>query len=78
LEKINAHTSLAREQDQLEMIRILHAARVESGNGKVLDLGLLLNQVKGIFKPDEEGPEEDVTLQAALLPVCQPRKVSIS
>ncbi len=26
LEKINAHASLAREQDRLEMIRILHAA----------------------------------------------------
>jgi hypothetical protein len=39
---------------------------VESGNGKVLDLELLLNQVGGIFKPDKEGLEEDVTLQAAL------------
>ncbi len=49
------------------MIRILHAARVESGYGKVLDLELLLNQVEGIFKPDKEGMmEEDVTLQAAL------------
>ncbi len=27
LEKINAHASFAREQDRLEMIRILHAAR---------------------------------------------------
>jgi hypothetical protein len=33
------------EQDRLEMIRILHAARVESGNGKKLNLALLLNQV---------------------------------
>ncbi len=48
------------------MIRILHAARVESGNGEVLDLELLLNQAGGIFEPDEEDPEEDVTLQAAL------------
>ncbi len=48
------------------MIRILHAARVESGNGRVLDLELLLNQVKGIFKPDEDGLEEDISLQTAL------------
>jgi hypothetical protein len=66
LEKINAHASFAREQDRLEMIRILHAARVESGNGRVLDLELLLKQVGGISKPDEDGPEEDITLQAAL------------
>ena len=61
LEKINSHASFAREQDWLEMIRILQPARVESGNGKVLDLELLLNQVGGIFKPDKEGTEEDVT-----------------
>ncbi len=48
------------------MIRILHAARVESGNKKKLDLELLLNQVGGIFKPDEEATEEDGNLQAAL------------
>jgi hypothetical protein len=66
LEKSNAHASFAREQDRLEMIRILHAARVESGNCKVLDLELWLNQVGGIFKPDEDGQEDDVTLQAAL------------
>jgi hypothetical protein len=66
-EKINAHASFAREQDRLEMIRILHSARVESGNGKVLDLELLLNQVGVIFKPKEDGLEEDVALQAALL-----------
>ncbi len=65
LEKINAHASFIKEQDLSKMIRILHAARVKSGNGKVLDLELLLNQVGVIFKPDEEGPEEDVTLQAA-------------
>jgi hypothetical protein len=45
LEKINLQASFAKEQDQLEMIRILHAARVESGNGKKLDLELLFNQV---------------------------------
>ncbi len=33
---------------------------------KVLDLELLLNQARGIFKPDEEGLEEDITLQAAV------------
>ncbi len=36
------------------MIRILHAARVESGNGKMLDLELLLNQVGGIFNQDTD------------------------
>jgi hypothetical protein len=66
VEKINSHVSSTREQDQLETIRVLHAARVESGNGKVLDLELLLNQVGVIFKSNEEGQEEDITLQAAL------------
>jgi hypothetical protein len=61
LEKINAHGSFAREQDLLEMIQILLAAHVESGNGKVLDLELLLNQVWGIFRPDDGGLEEDIT-----------------
>jgi hypothetical protein len=65
LEKINSHASFAREQDRLEIFRILHAARVESGNGKKLDLEVLFNQVGGIFKPDEEATEEDGTLQAA-------------
>ena len=48
------------------MIQTLHAERVESWNGKVLDLELLLNQVRGIFKPNEDGLEEDITLQTAL------------
>ncbi len=39
---------------------------MESGNGKVLDLELLLNQVGGIFKPDEEVTEEFVSLLAVL------------
>ena len=57
LERINAHASFAREEDRLEMIRILHSARVESGGGKILDLEIRLNQVGGIFKPeDETGP----------------------
>ncbi len=66
LEKINPHVSFDRDQDLLEMIWILHAARVESGNGKVLDFELLVNQFGGLFKPDKEAKEEDVTLQAAL------------
>jgi hypothetical protein len=54
------------------MIRILHAAHVESGNGKKLDLELLLNQVWGTFKPDEKATEEDGTLQATLsAQLCQ-------
>jgi hypothetical protein len=57
LEKINAHASFAGEEDLLEMIRTLHAARVESGSGKILDLELLLNQVGEIFKPEDEGPD---------------------
>jgi hypothetical protein len=73
LEKSNSHASFAREQDRLEIILILHAARVKSGNGKMLDLELLLNQVGGIFKPDKEAKEEDCTLQAALsAQVCKP------
>ncbi len=52
LEKINSQVSFAKEQDRLEMIRKLHAARMESGNGKKLDLELLFNQIRGIFKPD--------------------------
>ena len=48
------------------MIRVLHAACVESGNGKILDLKLLLNRIGGIYKPDEEAPENDDSFQAAL------------
>ena len=36
------------------------------GDGKTLDLELLLNQIGGIFKPDEEASEDDDTLQAAI------------
>ena len=39
---------------------------MESGNGKILDLGLLLNPIGGIFKPEEEESEDDDSLQAAL------------
>ena len=66
LEKIKSQAVFAREQDRLEMIRILHTARVEAGDGKDLDLELLLNQIGGIFKPDEEATENDESLQAAL------------
>ena len=54
LEKINSQAIFGREQDRLEIIRVLHAARVEAGNGKNLDMEILLNQVGGIFKPEEE------------------------
>ena len=33
LEKINSQAVFAREQDRLEMIRTLHAARVDADNG---------------------------------------------
>ncbi len=39
---------------------------MESGNGKKLDLELLFNLTGGTFKPDEDGMEEDCSLQAAL------------
>ena len=48
------------------MIRVLHAARVEAGNGKDLDMEILLNQVGGIFKPEEEAAGDEESLQAAL------------
>ena len=58
--------TFAREQDRLEVIRISHAARVDPGNDKTLDLELLLNQIGGIFKPDDEAPWDDDILQVAL------------
>ncbi len=48
------------------MIRILHAARVEAGNEKDLDMEILLNQVGGIFKAEEEATSNEDSLQAAL------------
>ena len=45
LEKINSQAVFGREQDRLEMIRILHAASVDAGNGRDLDMEILLNQV---------------------------------
>ena len=66
LEKINSQAVFAREQDRLEMIRILHAARVDSDNGKTLDLEIILNLVGGIFKPEDESAGDEASLQAAL------------
>ena len=48
------------------MIRVLHAARVEAGNGKDLDMEILLNQVGGIFKAEDEAASHEDSLQAAL------------
>jgi hypothetical protein len=53
------------------MIRILHAARVESRKGKTLDLGLLLNQIGGICKN-----LVDKVAQRSLAPVQKRDKVS--
>ena len=66
LEKINSQAVFAREHERLEMIRVLHAARVEAGNGKDLDMEILLNQVGGIFKAEEETANNEDSLQAAL------------
>ena len=48
------------------MIIILHAARVDSENGRDLDMEILLNQVSGIFKAEEEAGSNEDSLQAAL------------
>ena len=66
MEKINSQAVFGREQDRLEMIRILHAARVEAGNGRDLDMEMLLKQVGGIFKAEEEAASNEDSLQAAL------------
>ena len=66
LEKINSQAVFAREQDRLEMIRVLHAARVEADNGKDLDMEILLNLIGGIFKPEDEAAGDEESLQAAL------------
>ena len=66
LEKINSQAVFAREQDRLEMIRTLHAARVDADNGTILDMEILLNLIGGIFKPDEEAAVDDESLQAAM------------
>ena len=59
LERINSQTVFGRDHERLEMIRILHAARVEAGNGKDLDMEILLNQVGGIFKAEEESTSNE-------------------
>ena len=68
LEKINSQAVFGLEQDRLEMKRVLHVARAEAGNGKDLDMEILLNQVGGIFKTDseEEAAGDEESLQAAL------------
>ena len=48
------------------MIRVLHAARVDSDNGKTLDMEIILNLVGGIFKPEDESAGDEASLQAAL------------
>ena len=65
LNSIIIASSFERQQDWRETTRIIHAERVEQRKGKVLDLELLFNQIKLVFKPDEEQPEVDRT-QAAL------------
>ena len=66
LETFNLQAVFAQEQDRLEMIRVLHAARLESDNGKDLDMEILLNLIGGIFKPEDEAAGEYTSLQAAL------------
>lgn len=56
-------TFFVREQDLLEFF---YATCVDSGNGKNLDLELLLNKIGEIFKPNGEAPEEDESLQVTL------------
>ena len=68
LEKINAQKVFAREKDGLEMIIILHAARVDSGNGETLDLELLLNQIGGIFKPMRRHQKRTIHYKQHYLP----------
>ena len=48
------------------MITILLAARVETDNGKDLDMEILLNLIGGIFKPEDEAAGDEKSLQAAL------------
>ena len=56
LEMINSQAVFAREQDRLEMIRILHAARVEADNGKDLDMEILLNLIGVFLNPKMRRP----------------------
>jgi hypothetical protein len=58
LEKINTHASFAIEEDLLKMFQTPHAARVEHAAGMArywtLPVEIILNQVGGIFKPEDE------------------------
>ncbi len=45
LEMIILQATFAKEQDRLEMTRIMHATRVEVGGRKTLDLELLFSQI---------------------------------
>ena len=42
LERINSQAVFGREHERLEMIRVLHAARVEAGDGKDLEMKYIL------------------------------------
>ena len=56
LEKIKSQAVFGREQDRLEMIRVLHAARVEAGNGKDLDMEILLNKSGDFLNSKKKRP----------------------
>ena len=66
LDKINSQAIFGREQDRLEMIRVLHAARVEAGNGKGLDMDVILNLIGGIFEPEEEAAGDEESLRGSI------------
>ena len=68
---INSQTVFGRDHERLEMTRILHAARVEAGNGKDLDMEILLNQVGCIFKAEEEAASNAVFQKTAASNSCQ-------
>ncbi len=67
LEQDLSQSPFARDQDWFEMTLILNEERVEYSKGKSLDLELLLNRIRSIFKPIEEEALEDESLQAALI-----------
>ncbi len=66
LEQDLSQSQFARDQDRFAMMRILNEERVESSKEMSLDLELLLNRIRSIFNPIEEGAPEDESLQAAL------------
>ncbi len=65
--KINLQANFARERDRLEAIRVLYAAHLQAENGHKLDLRLLLDQLGGVFRPEEVTPEDEGSLHAVLL-----------